>query len=349
MVTAFSLLILDYNYFRPTIKLDSLNPSAAFRLVGFWILVGFVYNIWIYLSLSSRHGLAFFNGYIMEFVLSIDNLFFFQAVFRLYHTPIEQRDKALFFGIAFAAFLRLVFFIIGTEILQWTASARYVFGAIIIYSGWIVAKEDHNQSNSVSPSGSPQKLGESRMMRVLQAVIPFVPTYGKHGEFFVGFSRKNEAPDEGIELGELGRSPAKSEHGRSYRATMLTMVVLCLGLVDVLIAVDAVAAKISEFDSTFINFSSSFFAMLSLRALYFVLEYLNDCFSLLKYGLAAILWYVGVKLIFSPWIKISESASMLIILGAFVASILASLMTRGRGRIAFQALSTVEIRSDQTK
>lgn len=282
-------MLLDNAFFRST----KLAHRDAIMLVGFWVLVGLAFSVFVFISRGKDPGIAYISGYILEFMLSLDNLFFFQAIFKLYRTPVDQRDKALFFGIAFAAFLRLIFFLIGTELFAWTQAVRYVFGAIILYSAYIVAFEDVEESQEAN-SNNP-------VMKVLERFIPFVAYYGQAGEFFV-----------------IENSTEKK------KATMLLMVVLFLGLVDVIIAVDAVAAKISEYNDIFVNFTSSFFAMLCLRALYFVIEYLADTFCLLKYGLALILLYVGVRLIIEAFVSIPEIVSMVIIIVCFLGSILAS-------------------------
>ena len=137
-------------------------------------------------------------------------------------------------------------------------------------------------------------------MKVLERFVPFVAQYGRNGEFVIRDSQGNR------------------------KATMLLMVVLFVGLVDVIIAVYAVAAKISEYNDLFVNFSSSFFAMLCLRALYFVIEYLADMFCLLKYGLALILLYVGTRLMLEAVVVIPGIVSMVVIIACFFGSIAAS-------------------------
>ena len=287
--TGLCCLLLD-NVFLRTSK---LKHQDAMKLVGFWVLVGLGFSVFVFISCGRESGVAYLSGYVLEFMLSMDNLFFFQAIFKLYRTPLDQRDKALFFGIAFAAFLRLIFFLVGTELFAWTKTVRYVFGAVILYSAYVVAFETSDVDDSQQPSANP-------VMKVLERFVPFVAYYGSAGEFVISDS--------------TGRR----------RATMLLMVVLFLGLVDVIIAVDAVAAKISQYNDIFVNFSSSFFAMLCLRALYFVIEYLSDMFSLLNYGLALILCYVGIRLILESFVAIPGFVSLLIIITCFFGSIAAS-------------------------
>jgi tellurite resistance protein TerC len=292
---AVGCLLLDNVFLRTS----NLKYNEACKLVGFWITVGLGFSVYVFVSRGRDPGIAYISGYILELMLSMDNLFFFQAIFKLYRTPHDQRDKALFFGIAFAAFLRFIFFLVGTELFAWTKAVRYVFGAVILYSAYVVAFEasepDIDQQGAPSAAGS-----ENPVMKVLERFVPFVAHYGAAGEFVI-----------------------KETSGKK-KATMLLMVVLFLGLVDVIIAVDAVAAKISEYNDIFVNFSSSFFAMLCLRALYFVIEYLSDMFTLLKYGLALILCYVGTRLILESFVIIPEIVSMLVIISCFLGSIAAS-------------------------
>jgi tellurite resistance protein TerC len=303
---------------------DPSLRSAAVKCV-YWICAAIVFNglVWL-LSQSSDTAEAWTSGYVLEYTLSIDNLFIFQMLFRFYETPANQIDKALLFGIAAAAILRLVFFIIGTSLFEWITWVRLPFGILLLLTAY---KTVHAATHATTPVQSETKF---KLIELAERHLPFIAMYDLNGKFFL---HKDSA--DWVIAGRLISPPmsppleeettARAMSIRGMRMTMLGAVVFALALVDVIFALDAVAAKVAQTHDLFVNFTSSLFAMASFRSLYFVVAQLTLAFRLLKYGVALILAYVGIELMISVWYTIPNSTSCLIILSICGGSVVASL------------------------
>lgn len=211
------------------------------------------------------------------------------------------------------------------------------FGLVLIYSGFKTAWTDDDDDD-------PR---ENRCVQLITRCLPISDSYDDSGALFARVlitSKPSVQTDPHIfgaasgpateDIPELepgtardgsGGTPAQDEE-KAMRGTMLLLVVVVLGVIDVIFAVDSVTAKIAEYDNTFINFSSSAFAMLCLRSMYFVLIRLLKYFRFLKYGVAAILVLIGIKLIVSKWVKVEEIVSLAIICGVFFLSMVVSII-----------------------
>lgn len=290
----------------------------------FWISAALMFNVLIIVLNGWEVSQSWFSGYVLEYTLSIDNLFIFQVLFRMYDTPVDQIDKALLFGISAAAGLRLVFFVIGTSLFEWISWIKYPLGVLLLITAWKTARTHaHVSSGATTPGevpeghpGTPQPSDPTPVFSLVvncEKVLPVDSRYDKNAKFF---QRANSTDLIG---------PASSS-STGWKMTMLGVVVLALTFVDVVFALDAVAAKVSQTFDLFVNFSSSLFAMMSFRALYHIIAELTAKFVLLKYGIAAILGYVGIELIVSNWIKIPNQVSSGIILSACILSITISVI-----------------------
>jgi tellurite resistance protein TerC len=223
----------------------------------------------------------------------------------MFETPSEQVNKALLYGIGAAGALRLVFFIIGSSLFEWVSWIRIPFGLLLLWTAYKTMKAAHSESK-LSIEHSP-------VLEWAEGNLPFTKRYDKSGKFF---QRDNSSELMGVE----------TTHAASGRLvmTMLGAVVATLAVVDVLFALDAVAAKVAQTQDLYVNFTSSLFAMVALRSLYFVIAELTVAFKLLKYGVALVLAFVAVELILSMWIHIPSAVSCIIILAICGSSILAS-------------------------
>ena len=287
----------------------------------YWLAVAVAFNLFIFLAVSPEAAEAWSSGYVLEYTLSIDNLFVFQLLFKIYRTPDTLVNKALVWGIAGAAFFRLVFFALGTSLFEWVSWIRIPFGVILLVTAYKTARlaytaqpDPHDESSSTTMAGwSVISLAEQH--------LPFTSKYDMSGRFV----QYENSPDLLRTLTDLA-SPthhAPAPPGRR-KMTMLVGVVLVLIFVDVLFALDAVAAKVMQTTDLFINFTSSLFAMASFRSLYFVIAELTVTFQLLKVGIAVVLGYVGVELIISNWVLVPNHVSCGIILGICGTAILGS-------------------------
>jgi tellurite resistance protein TerC len=301
--------------------------------VMYWVLIAVIFAILVGFDDTGRQS-AWINGYILEFTLSIDNLFVFHLIFREYKTPPEFVDKALIWGIALACIFRFIFFFVGVELFEWL---RLVFGILLIataYKAWTTAHRDETPSNPSIVSDNNREAESStswsEVLRRLQRLTPVVRKYDKNGRFL----QFENSPDLLEPTGSIDPIDAcleegycKNSQGR-LRLTMLALVVIVIGLVDAIFAIDAVAAKMSQSKDLFVNFSSSVLAMMSFRWLFGVVEQLASMFELLKYGIALILGYVGFELILSYWITVSNTLSCFIICGIVMGSVLGSVLLR---------------------
>ncbi|AGK98305.1 TerC/Alx family metal homeostasis membrane protein [Clostridium pasteurianum] len=264
----------------------------------FWVAAAMIFNIGIYLFMGQVKALEFLGGYVIEQSLSMDNLFLFLIIFSSFGVKVEYQRRILNYGIFGAIILRLIFIILGVAIVDKFHWILYVFGIVLIISGikMILKKEEDNQID----------FKESKLIRVLNKIIP-VKNNIEGEKFFV------------------------KEKGILY-ATPLFAILFFIEGSDILFAIDSIPAIFSISTDTFIVYSSNIFAILGLRNLYFLLEKLQESFKYVKYGVAVILTFTGIKLsILFFHIEISILISILAIVGILAISILASVFTKENG------------------
>lgn len=261
-------------------------------ILATWISAGLGYNVYFGMRYGMKDGLDWFGGFLLEWMLSMDNLFVFLLIFKVYRTPPALMHKALFFGIAGGVICRvLVFLALGTllHMIHWV---RIFFGLVLIYSGLQAVADDEGEediSNTYAVRGLRWLLG-NRLME----------SYDMQGRLFV-------------------RDP----EGRLCM-TLTVYVILCLEATDIFFAVDSVSAKVAQISNQYIAYSSSVLAIFGLRALFFVVKDLVEYFELLKYGLCIILVFVGVELILSPILHLESGTVCIVILSVFTVSMTAS-------------------------
>jgi tellurite resistance protein TerC len=321
---------------------EAMSGRKASMHVLFWFTVGLVFNSGVFMLHGEDAAIIWFNGYVLEYLLSVDNVFFFHVVFQAYATPASQVYKALFLGILIAVVLRWMFYVVGGSVFRLAFIVQVFFGLVLVYSGFKTAWSDEDDDD-------PR---ENRCVQLITRCLPLSDSYDNNGALFarlpkhtqprlaaepdvIGATNGHAAEDEAaVEPASLEASPPGSPQHENeepvgdlkMRGTMLFLVVVVLGVIDLVFAVDSVTAKIAEYDSTFLNFSSSAFAMLCLRAMYFVLTRLLKYFRFLKYGVALILVLIGIKLIVSGWVEIDSAYSLATICGVFFLSMLISVI-----------------------
>ncbi|CAL1143694.1 unnamed protein product, partial [Cladocopium goreaui] len=315
---------------------ESSWPSYVKQII-FWIFCGFGFSAFVFVNAVGSAAASWSYGYFLEYMLSVDNLFVFQLVFKAYATPEGLHiERALFWGISAAILLRLAFFGLGTSLLAMGFFAKLAFGLLLIYSGIKAFWDDDDEAD-------PSK---NLLVRCVARHLPLHDKYSEEPRFFVrvkveGLESAAEPAREGAKI--IGKSKDEVElHGMmdvddpqhpaasSLKVTPLFLVVLTLAFIDVIFAVDSVTAKVSSvhgFDprvSFFLNLSSSAFAMFVLRSLYLVVDMLTQSFRFLKYGVGIVLVFIGIKLIISGWYEVSMTLSSLLIVGFLLCSIVAS-------------------------
>jgi len=279
------------------------------------------------------------NGYLLEWMLSFDNLFVFHLIFSVYATPNHLKHRPLFYGIVGAVVFRLMFIFIGEYLMHAMTFMHLVFGAFLIYTGvQTVIGDDEDEDPSQNP-----------LVLWLQSHIPFVPVYDSNGSFFVKCPVKanGEADisedlivtaepaetDPLVEDGEEAKKITIVDFSRvtgnqqtQTRATMLFLIVCCLEISDILFAVDSVSAIVAQVPDLFLAYTCAVFAMLGLRATFFIIDVLVQLFSLLKYGVGAILVFIGIKLIIGKFYHIPASIVCVVLVGSIAGSMLASVI-----------------------
>lgn len=277
-----------------------MTTQKTMLRVLFWILLALCFNAGVYFFMGREKALEFLGGYVLEQSLSIDNLFMFLMVFTSYGIKRHNQRRVLNYGIIGAVLLRLVFILFGVAVVSLFHWVLYIFGVVLIISGMGIIFKDEADTDFKNKT----------ILKVLGKVIPI--TNRLYGERF--FVRK----------------------GRTLYATPLFAIIILIESTDIIFAIDSIPAIFSITTDVFIVFTSNIFAILGLRSLYFALGSLQEKFRYVKYGVAMILTFTGLKLIIMIFdINIPVPASLGIIASILLVSIFLSLAAKGKnGRIA---------------
>jgi tellurite resistance protein TerC len=255
-----------------------------------WISIALLFNLWVYYDRGPQAGAEFLTAYLVEKSLSVDNIFVFLLIFQAFKIPSASQHRVLYYGIAGALVLRAVFVLAGITLLQRFHPVVYFFGAILLFTGL----------RMLLPRKRKLHPENSWLVRITRRFFPVV----------------NE--DEGQQF--LVRKNGK------WNATPLLLALVALEAMDIIFAVDSVPAVLAITRDTFIVYSSNVFAILGLRALFFALADILPRFRFLHQGLAAIVIFVGTKMIVSDHFPISATISLLVIALILGVTITASLV-----------------------
>ncbi len=281
------LLIADLVLFHPAGH--ETSSRGAFLWCVFWVVLALLFNLGIYYWLSPQAALEFLTGYVIEYSLSVDNIFVFLVLFSYFSVPPKWQHRVLFYGILGAIVMRGIFILVGTELLRHFGWAIYLFGAILVISG---IKLMRHSDEGMDPSGNP-------VIRLFKKLLPMSESY--NGEnFFV-------------------------RQGGKLLVTPLFLVLVSLELTDVVFAIDSVPAIFAITLDPFIVFTSNIFAILGLRSMYLLLSASMRSLHYLKYGLSIVLMFVGLKMLISGWFKIPTGISLVFIAAVIGLSVLASI------------------------
>lgn len=321
-----------------------LTVTRAIVYTLFWVLMACCFCGWVFWYYGESQAYMWMSGYMLEWMLSFDNLFVFHLIFSVYGTPDCLKHRPLYLGIVGAVVFRLVFIFIGEYLMHAFFFMHFIFGSFLIYTGVKTATADDEDED---PSQHP-------LVQWLQKNVPFVSAYDSKGSFFVrcqidendqvvlpeGERVEREATerDSLAEAAESGEDKtilvadfeahiAKSGSAKiQRRATMLFLVVCCLELSDLLFAVDSVSAIVAQVNDLFLAYTSAVFAMLGLRATFFIIDVLVKLFALLKYGVAIVLTFIGIKLCIGHMYHIPPSIVCVVLVTALLGSMLASII-----------------------
>eukprot|EP00747_Dinoflagellata_sp_TGD_P190301 gnl/TRDRNA2_/TRDRNA2_51822_c0_seq1.p1 gnl/TRDRNA2_/TRDRNA2_51822_c0~~gnl/TRDRNA2_/TRDRNA2_51822_c0_seq1.p1 ORF type:complete len:463 (+),score=84.00 gnl/TRDRNA2_/TRDRNA2_51822_c0_seq1:96-1484(+) len=297
-VTVVCLLLVDFVVLR---KLSAESVWSNLAVLGFWLFVGGAYNIVVACRKGHEAAFHWCSGYVLEWLLSLDNLFVFHLIFRVYSTPKCLLHKALFWGILGAVVFRMCFFMAITSLLHLVHWFRFVFGGLLIYSGIQAAREEDEDCD----------VTDTTAVRILKQCLGsrLTERYDEHGQsLFV-----------------------RDEDGR-VQATLLVFVILCLEVTDILFAVDSVSAKVAQIPNYYLAYSSSVIAIFGLRAMFFIVNDLVEYFHMLKYGLCFILVFIGLELVIADWVKLPAQVVLIVILSVFAVCAAASVTLPNKGK-----------------
>jgi tellurite resistance protein TerC len=281
------LLLVDLLVFHR--RAHAVGTKEAALESAAWIAIGLGFGLVILGLYGGQATGEYYTGYLIEKSLSIDNVFVWAIIFTYFAVARQYQHRVLFWGIFGALLMRLVFIFAGVALLDQFSWLLFVFGAFLIFTGLKLAR---NHGAQVNPEHNP-------VMRLMRKVVPMAPGY------------------DGQKL--FTRDNAK------LVATPLFAVLVLIETTDVVFAVDSVPAVLAVSREPYIVFASNAFAILGLRALYFLLADLHNRFEYLQFGLAVILIYVGGKMIASHWYHIPSALSLVVIGLVLAVSIMASL------------------------
>ena len=255
----------------------------------FWILLSVAFGAWLWHRYGGEQGLEFFAGYLLEKSLSVDNLFVFVLLFQSFAIPPEYQHRVLFWGVLGALVLRGGLILAGVALVHRFRWVIAIFGAILVYTAVKIAF--HRDEEDRAPS-------DNAIVRFIRDRLPMISTIeGSH--FFL------------------------RRHGRVF-ATPLLLALVAAETADLVFALDSIPAVFAVTDDSFLVFSSNVCALLGLRALYFVVRGALVRLRYLKPGLAAILLFVGAKMLLYRWVHLPTGTSLAVIAGILVVAILVS-------------------------
>ena len=282
-----AMLALDLGVFQRRAHAVSMREAAIWT--GVWISLSLAFNLGLYFWQGTEPALQFFTGYLIEKALSVDNLFVFALIFTMFGVPAAYQHRVLFWGVLGALVMRGIFIGAGAALIHKFHWIMYIFGAFLVFTGVRLAL---HKETVVHPERNP-------LIRLFRRLMPVTDHYEKE-HFFVR------------QAGKLAATP-------------LFLVLLMVESTDLVFAIDSIPAIFAITDDPFLVYTSNVFAILGLRALYFLLAGLLDRFYYLKTALAAVLAFVGVKMLIVDIYKIPIALSLGVIAGLLTIGVLASL------------------------
>lgn len=281
------MLVLDLGVFHR--KAHAVTVKEALIWTCVWISLALSFNVFIYYYFGSDKAYEFLTGYVIEKSLSVDNIFVFIMVFSYFNVSSSAQHKVLFWGIAGALVMRIIFILVGIELIHRFHWLIYIFGGFLVFTGIrLLTQKDEVIDMAKNP-----------IVKMMQKIFRVTPDFV--GEQF--FTRIN----------------------KQLWITPLFIVVIIIEASDLIFAVDSIPAVLAISDDPFIVYTSNVFAILGLRSLYFALAGIEKYFKNLKYGLAVILIFVGVKMAITDWYKIPVAVSLGFIVLVLAVAVLTSM------------------------
>ena len=291
-VIILTMLVLDLGVFNKRAHKIAVKEALIWSAV--WITLALAFNVFVLIQFGKTKALEFLTGYVIEYSLSVDNIFVFILIFSFFSVKAQYQHKILFWGILGALVMRAIFIFAGITLINRFHWIVIIFGGFLIYTG--IRMLFQKEEISVEPE-------KNRIVKLFRKFLPVTETL--HGESL--FVRQN----------------------KKLFATPLFLVLLVIESSDLIFAVDSIPAILAISQDTFIVYTSNTFAILGLRSLYFAVSGIMGFFRYLKVGLAIVLAFVGFKMLASYiHIEIPILLSLAIIISILVISILASIIIR---------------------
>lgn len=283
-----TMLALDLGVFHRKTHIVSIREALLWT--AGWVTLAMVFNLIIYFHFGRESAIQFFTGYLIEYSLSVDNIFVIIMIFAYFNVPPTYQHKVLFWGILGALVMRVTFILAGIELIHRFHWLIYLFGGFLVFTGIRMLTQGDAK---IEPEKNP-------LVTLARMVFPITRTF-EGDRFFV--VRENR-----------------------YWATPLFLVVVIIEGTDLIFAVDSIPAILAISDDPYIVYTSNVFAILGLRSLYFALSGIEKYFHYLKFGLSAILIFVGVKMCIADIYKVSIELSLIVIVVILGSAIIASLI-----------------------
>jgi tellurite resistance protein TerC len=290
-VFIFFMLALDLGVFHKKIHKVPVREAVIWTTV--WITLSLLFNILVYYKFGKTMALEYLTGYVIEYSLSVDNIFVFILIFTYFAVKDEYQHRVLFWGIIGALVMRGIFIFAGVALINRFHWIVIIFGAFLVFTG---IRMLFQKEGEVDPSKNP-------IVRFFKRFLPVTEEY--HGKNF--FIKKN----------------------RKLHATPLFLVLLIIESSDLIFAVDSIPAILAVSKHPFIVYTSNIFAIMGLRSLYFALSGIMGLFRYLKVGLAFVLTFVGVKMLLAfIQVEIPILLSLGVIISILLISVLASVLIK---------------------
>jgi tellurite resistance protein TerC len=291
-VFVLAMLMVDLFVFHRDAHEVRVREATAWSVV--WIALAVLFGGGVYAFMGRDAGLEYFAGYLIEKALSVDNIFVFVLIFGFFRVPAQYQHRILFWGILGALIMRAAMIAGGAYLIEQFHFVMYVFGAFLVFTGIrMMMRVEHD----IDPGANP-------VIRLVRRLVPVTDAY--HGQKF--FVRLN--------------------HGATSRlfVTPLFVVLTLVETTDLIFAVDSIPAIFAVTRDPFIVYSSNVFAILGLRALYFLLAGVIHRFHYLKAGLSIVLVFVGAKMLMADIYKVPIALSLAVIVAVLVGAAVASLL-----------------------
>lgn len=283
------VLLLDLGIFHK--KSHTVGFKESILWSGVWIALAMAFSVIILYWRGQEDFMFFITGYVIEKSLSVDNLFVFLLIFSFFKIPNQYQHKVLFYGILGALVMRAFFIWAGISVLERFEWVIYIFGAFLVFSG----------VKMLMPHGDEHDLEKSWVITWTKKIFPTTPHFHED-KFFVKING-------------------------AWMITPLFITLIFVEFSDLVFAVDSIPAIIGITNDPFLVFTSNVFAILGLRSLYFALKGFADMFHYLKYGLAFILMFIGVKMLIMHWFHMPVQITMAVIFSILMISVLASIVS----------------------